>query len=109
MTAQLTPHSGGDAPVALQALRNELDTIDEQFLDALRRRIETCVRIGQYKAETGVAVMQPQRIAFVKERAARYGEQHGIDQNFLDRLYDLIIGETCRVESVVVGLPRRVP
>lgn len=105
MTVQLTPQSGGDAPVALQVLRAELDTIDAQFLDALRRRIECCVRIAECKSDTGIAVLQPHRITFVKQRAAHYGAQHGIDQDFLDRLYDLIIGETCRVESVVMGLP----
>ncbi|MUM17236.1 chorismate mutase family protein [Mycobacterium sp. CBMA271] len=105
MTAPQTPHSGGDAPIALQVLRDELDAIDVQFLDALRRRIECCVRIAECKTDTGVAMMQPQRITFVKERAARFGVQHGIDQSFLDSLYDLIIGETCRVESVVMGLP----
>ncbi|SKT93824.1 chorismate mutase family protein [Mycobacteroides abscessus] len=103
MTERPTPSV--DAITRLQLLRDELDKIDEQFLDALRRRIECCVRIGEYKAESGVPVMQPKRITFVKERAARYGEQHGIDQGFLERLYDLIIGETCRVESVVTGLP----
>lgn len=103
MTEQLTPDI--DSAARLQLLRDELDKIDEQFLDALRRRIECCVRIGEYKAESGVPVVQPKRITVVKERAARYGEQHGIDQGFLDRLYDLIIGETCRVESVVIGLP----
>ncbi|MGH7133931.1 MAG: chorismate mutase family protein [Phycisphaerales bacterium] len=87
----------------LESLRAELDVIDEQFLDALRRRIECCVRIGLHKTDSGVPVMQPRRIAFVKERAARYGEQHGIDEEFLDKLYDLIIGETCRVEYLVVG------
>ncbi|MGH3722973.1 MAG: chorismate mutase family protein [Mycobacterium sp.] len=102
MTAQVTPE-GNEMTARLESLRAELDVIDEQFLDALRRRIECCVRIGLHKTDSGVPVMQPRRIAFVKERAARYGEQHGIDEEFLDKLYDLIIGETCRVEYLVVG------
>ena len=28
---------------------------------------------------------------------------HGIDREFLRRLYDLIIGETCRVEDLVIA------
>jgi chorismate mutase len=50
-------------------------------------------------------MMQPHRIGVVKERAANFGEQHGIDQEFLGRLYDLIIAETCRVENLVIDAP----
>lgn len=103
MSEQLAPDCG-DSVERLQTLRGELDEIDERFLDALRQRIECCVRIALCKNDFGVAVIQPKRIAFVKERAAQYGQLHGIDPGFLDRLYDLIIGETCRVEAEVMTL-----
>ena len=48
-------------------------------------------------------MMQPQRIGVAQERAARYGAEHGIDREFLRRLYDLIIEETCRVEERVIA------
>ncbi|MGW1196480.1 chorismate mutase family protein [Streptomyces sp. NPDC002536] len=86
----------------LQDLRAELDGIDAVFLDALRQRIECCVRIARHKAEHDVPMMQPGRIGLVKDRAARYGEAHGIDTSFLHRLYDVIIAETCRVEDIVI-------
>jgi chorismate mutase len=47
-------------------------------------------------------MMQPQRIAIVQERAAAYAAEHGVDARFLQRLYDLIIDETCRVEDLVI-------
>jgi 4-amino-4-deoxychorismate mutase len=47
--------------------------------------------------------MQPHRIAIVQQRAASYAAEHGIDADFLHRLYDLIIDETCRVEDVVIA------
>ncbi|MFD7885737.1 chorismate mutase family protein [Streptomyces bauhiniae] len=91
------------AGVTIEDLRAELDAIDERFLDELRARIEKCVEIGHFKREHDVPMMQPHRIGIVKERAARYGERHGIDREFLRRLYDLVIEETCRVEDRVIG------
>ncbi|WP_432158246.1 MULTISPECIES: chorismate mutase family protein [unclassified Streptomyces] len=96
----------GDRPttgVTIEDLRAELDAIDERLLEQLRARIEKCVEIGHFKREHDVPMMQPHRIGVVHERAARYGERHGIDQTFLRRLYDLVIEETCRVEDQVIG------
>ncbi|WP_190815096.1 chorismate mutase family protein [Saccharopolyspora pogona] len=89
----------------LEALRAELDGIDLRLLDVLRERIELCVRIAEHKREHGVPMMQPHRIGVVQQRAADYGAEHGIDQAFLRALYDLVIGETCRVEDLVIGTP----
>ena len=87
----------------LEELRRKLDAIDEALLDQLRQRFECCVEIARVKRAYGVPMMQPQRIGVAQERAARYGAEHGIDREFLRRLYDLIIEETCRVEDRVIA------
>ncbi|WEH39180.1 chorismate mutase family protein [Streptomyces sp. NBC_01218] len=89
--------------MTIDDLRAELDAIDERFLEELRARIEKCVEIGYFKRDNDVPMMQPHRIGIVQERAARFGARNGIDQDFLRRLYDLIIEETCRVEDLVIG------
>lgn len=87
----------------LESLRSELDALDERLLEVVRDRIGICVRIARHKSEHGVPMMQPHRIGVVQDRASRYGEAHGVDREFLRRLYDLIIEETCRVEDLVMG------
>ncbi len=91
----------------LEELRAKLDGIDARLLEQLRDRINCCLEIADHKRVHGVAMMQPHRIAFVQERAARYGAEHGIDGDFLRRLYDLIIAETCRVEDLAMAEPER--
>ncbi|MFI0790717.1 chorismate mutase family protein [Streptomyces lydicus] len=98
---EMTKEQNGEQ--RLTRLRAELDDIDQELLEALRQRIDCCVRIAQHKSAYDVPMMQPGRIALVKGRAAQYGETHGIDTAFLESLYDLIIGETCRVEDLVMG------
>lgn len=102
------PGPGGTDAV-LADLRAELDRIDHQLLDTLRDRIACCVEIGRLKARHGVPMMQPHRIDTVQRRAAAYGARHGVDREFLRRLYDLVIGETCRVEDLVIGAADRRP
>lgn len=96
--------NGGDSArtPSLEDLRAKLDDIDARLLEQLRDRIHCCLEIADYKRRHAVAMMQPQRIAVVQERAARYGAEHGIDQDFLRKLYDLVIAETCRVEDLAM-------
>lgn len=102
MSADTTP-GVPSAPVAgLEALRGELDSIDEQLLSTLAARIRCCIRIAHYKREHDVAMMQPHRITVVQDRAVAFAAANGIDQTFVRRLYELIIAETCRVEDVVI-------
>ncbi|WP_435923425.1 chorismate mutase family protein [Paenibacillus sp. DYY-L-2] len=87
----------------LERLRSDLDRIDEKLLDTLKARLECCVQIGLYKRDNNIPMMQPNRVNFVQERAARFAAENGISPDFLRGLYDLIISETCRVEDIVIG------
>jgi chorismate mutase-like protein len=89
----------------LERLRAQLDALDDVLLDTVRDRIRCCVRIADVKRRHRVPMMQPHRIALVQERAASYAAEHGIDAKFIERLYDLIIDETCRVEDLVIADP----
>jgi chorismate mutase-like protein len=103
------PHpEGPDAAEAeLERLRAQLDALDQVLLDTVRDRIRCCVRIADVKRRHHVPMMQPHRIALVQQRAASYAAEHGIDAEFLRRLYDLIVEETCRVEDLVIAESQR--
>lgn len=86
----------------IEALRARLDGVDVRLLDTIRERLECCVLIARVKRESGVPMMAPHRIGLVQRRAASYGDAHGIDQDFLRHLYEVIIAETCRIEDLVI-------
>jgi len=86
----------------LETLRAELDRIDAEFLGALGARVAVCRTIAYYKREHAVPMMQPHRIGVVQQRAARFAAANGLDLAFMQQLYDLIIGETCRIEDLII-------
>ena len=86
----------------LGTLRADLDRIDAEFLGALGARVDVCRSIARYKREHGLPMMQPHRIGVVQQRAARFAVANGLDQTFMAQLYDLIIGETCRIEDLII-------
>lgn len=86
----------------LSSLRRELDAIDAELLDGVRRRIDVCSRVAVVKREFDIPMMQPGRVGVVQERAREYARAHGMSEEFLGTLYDLLIGEACRVEDLII-------
>lgn len=87
----------------LAELRTELDDIDRALLQALRDRLQCCIRIAEYKREHEIPMMQPQRVELVLQRAEDYAVDHRMDPGFIRSLYELIIDQTCRVEDAIIG------
>ncbi|RDI23192.1 chorismate mutase [Rhodococcus sp. AG1013] len=87
----------------LARLRAELDAIDDRLLEDIRARIDVCVRIAEVKRHQGIPMMQPGRVNLVQSRAEEFARANGLSPDFLRSLYELMIGETCRVEDVVIG------
>jgi chorismate mutase len=42
----------------------------------------------------------------VKQRTAALAAKHGVAVEFVERLYDLIIDEACRIETDIIEQPR---
>ncbi len=83
----------------ITAMRERIDAIDMQLLDALAERFEVCLKIGQMKDHLGIPMMQPARIQEVAERVARRATERGLSAQFAQDLWKMIIGEACRLES----------
>lgn len=105
MTKSSTASPADVESCELEALRTRLDRLDERLLEALDSRIRCCVEIAHVKRREHISMMQPQRIGIVHRRARAFAETHRIDAEFLRRLYDLVIAETCRVEDLIIDGP----
>jgi chorismate mutase-like protein len=87
----------------LLAFRKQLDEIDDQLMSLLTRRFSVCRQVGAYKAQAGIPMMQPDRVASVKDRAALRAESAGLRHQFGHDLYDLIITEACRLQDEIIA------
>ena len=90
MTKDLTP------------FRERINALDDQIVSLLAERLAVCKEVGHFKAQHGMAVMQPDRVAEVKERNAKRGEAAGLRPDFTRTLYGLIIDEACTLENEIM-------
>ncbi|PRP69614.1 hypothetical protein BUE93_17775 [Chromobacterium amazonense] len=90
-THLLTPH------------RDKLDSINLQIAQLLSERMRICLEIAAIKARENIPMMQPQRIAVIQEKLANQAEQLQLRPEYLARLFQLIIEETCAQEARLIA------
>jgi chorismate mutase len=88
--------------LSLEALREEIDKIDEVIVRLLDRRARCAYAIGRVKHEQGLPIYEPQReatvIARVRELNARLGGP--LDEQAIVRLYERIMDEARRIQRI---------
>lgn len=85
--------------MALDNLRQRIDAIDDQLIDLLGARLNIVREVATYKKQNATPVMQPGRVEEVKARCRARAENFDVRGEFINTLYDLIIGEACRIED----------
>jgi chorismate mutase-like protein len=86
----------------LESMREMISQLDIKLIAILGERVDICRHISLYKKTHHIPVMQPSRIGQVNARCENLSKLNGLDANFINTLYDLIIEETCRVETEIM-------
>lgn len=87
----------------LDALRSRIDALDAELVAVLASRMQVCAQVARYKAREDIPMMQEGRVAVVLRRCAERGVALGLRSEFLERLYSLIIGESCTLEDGIIA------
>lgn len=83
-------HSAGISPEfnnRLWALRKLIDSLDEDLLNVLARRMEYTREIGQHKAEHNITLFQLERWNEILETRSRRAAELGLDAEFIRTLW----------------------
>jgi chorismate mutase len=83
----------------LDALRREIDAIDEQLVRLLSERAECALQIGHEKKLAGMEVYQPARETEVLNHVQRIN-MGPLDDAAVKRLFERIIDEARRLERI---------
>lgn len=94
--------------LSLEALREEIDKLDEVIVRLLDRRARCAYAIGRLKKAQGLAIYEPQREATVIARVKALNVQLGgpLDESAIARLYERIMDEARRIQRIEAGHDR---
>jgi chorismate mutase len=84
----------GEAKVSIDALRTEIDGIDNELLNMLGKRMEIAEAIGLYKKAKNISILQPVRWNQILEKGIVKGKEKGLSEEFIAQFLKAIHQES---------------
>lgn len=86
----------------LAGLRGEIDDIDAELLQLLARRMEVSTRIGEYKKQNNVTVVQMDRWKQILSDHIAVGDSLGLDQELINVVFESIHQASIRRQTAIL-------
>jgi chorismate mutase len=89
--------------VALEKLREQINHIDDELMQLLGQRMKIADKIGQYKKENDITILQTNRWNELLERAYKKGEALGLSKEFISKYYDSVHMESINHQNRIMN------
>lgn len=87
----------------LNTLRAQIDIFDNQLIETLGKRMKVSDRIGALKKQRNVAVLQTNRWNSILGKMILEGENHGLSEEFVLRMFKAIHQESINHQEKVIN------
>ena len=87
----------------LTELRNQIDKIDDLVIQKLAERMQIVQKIGEYKKENGITILQVNRWDEILQKRTRYGKALKLEEDFTEKLLELIHSESIRKQTEIMN------
>lgn len=87
----------------IDQLRAQIDVLDENLLFTLKSRMAVSEKIGRYKREHNVAIIQTSRWDNVLADMVEKGKAYGLSQKFIEAVFNAIHDESVAVQNDILA------
>jgi len=88
---------------ALATLREQINHIDDELLTLIGQRMKIADKIGQYKKENNITILQTNRWNELLEKAFKKGDNLGLSKEFISKYYDAVHLESINHQNKVMN------
>ena len=90
--------SGGNIPPALEECRAELDQLDEQLIQLLKRRLELGLRAATIKRDANLSIIDAEREAKVIAQAKAWADEAGLSEDEVAEIFARLVSLSGRAQ-----------
>ncbi|MCM5528471.1 MAG: chorismate mutase [Chitinophagaceae bacterium] len=87
----------------LEKLREQINHIDDELMQLLGQRMKIADKIGTYKKENNITILQTNRWNEILERAANKGEKLGLSREFITKYFDAVHMESINRQNKIMN------
>ncbi|QEC58593.1 3-deoxy-7-phosphoheptulonate synthase [Flavisolibacter ginsenosidimutans] len=85
----------------LEKMRAQINQLDDELLQLLSQRMKIADKIGQYKKENNLTILQTRRWNEILERACKKGEKMGLGREFITKYLDAVHMESINHQNKI--------
>ena len=90
----------------IDQLRAKIDILDENLLYTLGARMQVSRKIGEYKKNSNIAILQTSRWDQVLAKVVAKGAEYGLSENFLTEVFNAIHEASVEIQNQVISEDR---
>lgn len=90
------PKREGASDMGLSELRSRIDETDDTLWALIAQRMQISGRIGEYKREHGIPVLQSARFAEIADRRIRWARENGLSEECVRAILNALHEESCK-------------
>jgi chorismate mutase len=88
---------------ALATLREQINHIDDELLTLISQRMKIADKIGEYKKENNITILQTNRWNELLEKAFKKGDKLGLSKDFIAKYYDAVHLESINHQNKIMN------
>ena len=88
---------------AMEKMRQQINHLDDELMQILSERMKVAEKIGQYKKENNITVLQTNRWNEILDRASQKGDKLGLSKEFITRYFDAVHLESINHQTKVLN------
>lgn len=88
---------------ALEKLRQQIDQLDDELLQVVGQRMKISEKIGQYKKDNNITILQTNRWNDILERAFLKGDKLDLSKEFITKYFDAMHMESINHQNRVLN------
>ena len=92
-----------DFQSALEAMRQQINQLDDELLQVLSTRMKVAQKIGEYKKNNDITILQTNRWNEILERAVSKGSKLGLSDDFVTKYMDAVHMESINQQNKVMN------
>lgn len=88
---------------ALTTLREQINQVDDELMTLLGQRMKLSDKIGEYKKDNDITILQTNRWNEILERAFQKGEKLGLSKEFITKYFDAVHLESIQHQNKIMN------
>lgn len=89
--------------IQMDKMRAQINQLDDELLQLLGQRMKVADKIGQYKKDNNITILQTNRWNAILERAFVKGGQLGLSQEFITKYFDAVHMESINHQNKIMN------